>query len=148
MINPDNTQNKSLTVLGFDYGTQSTGVAIGQTTTHTARPLTALKSQNGAPNWPKIEKLIQNWNPNALIVGIPLNMDGSTQPITQSVKEFSQELQRRFNLPVHEIDERLTTIEARHQIFEEKGYKGLSKSAIDAAAATIIVENWLNTHRS
>ena len=143
-----NSSDKSLTVLGFDYGTESTGVAIGQTTTNTARPLTALKSQNGVPNWPKIEKLIQNWKPNALIVGIPLNMDGSTQPITQAAKEFAQELQQRFNLPVHEIDERLTTIEARNKLFEEKGYKGLLKSAIDAAAATIIVENWLNQSRT
>ncbi|MEK6731211.1 MAG: Holliday junction resolvase RuvX [Pseudomonadota bacterium] len=143
-----NSSDKFLIVLGFDYGTESTGVAIGQTTTHTARPLTALKSQNGVPNWPKIENLIQNWKPNALVVGIPLNMDGSTQPITQSAKEFAQELQQRFNLPVHEIDERLTTIEARNKLFEEKGYKGLLKSAIDAAAATIIVENWLNQSRT
>ncbi len=141
-------QNKSLTVLGFDYGTKSTGIAIGQTITSTARPLTALKSHGGHPNWIEIEKIIHTWQPNMLIVGIPLNMDGSTQAITQLAKKFAQELHTRFNLPVHEIDERLTTVDARNHIFEEKGYKGLSKSAIDAVAATILVENWLNSHRS
>jgi putative Holliday junction resolvase len=70
------------TLLAFDFGTKSIGVAIGQRVTGTARPLNALKAQDGTPDWKLIEKLLKEWQPEAVIVGLPLNMDGTEQPLT------------------------------------------------------------------
>lgn len=70
------------TLLAFDFGTKSIGVAIGQRITGTARPLTALKAQNGIPDWNLIERLLKEWQPDEVIVGLPLNMDGTEQPLT------------------------------------------------------------------
>ncbi|MGD9107767.1 MAG: Holliday junction resolvase RuvX [Gammaproteobacteria bacterium] len=139
---------KSLTLLGFDFGTKSIGVAVGQTVTKSAKPLTAIKVKDDRPDWPKIIQLIDEWKPDALIVGLPLNMDGSEQAITQVVKKFADDLQRKFNLPVHLVDERLTTVEARAKLFEEQGgYRALRKPNIDAMAAQVILESWMQQNR-
>lgn len=130
-------------ILGFDFGTRKIGVAVGQTVTKTANPLGLLRANHGEPNWVSVKKLIDEWQPIALVVGIPLNMDGTRQRVTNLAEEFSEKLKTRFHLPVHGIDERLTTVEARDRIFQEQGYKGLQKSAIDARAAQIILEAWL-----
>lgn len=133
-----------LTIIGFDYGTKYIGLAVGQTLTKTAKPLLSITSIDGAPDWKRIKTVIHEWRPQALVVGIPLNMDGTTQPITFLAQDFANQLRNEFNLPVYEIDERLTTVEARAQIYSQRGYKGLTKSAIDSFAAKIIVEDWLN----
>jgi len=137
------SKNKPLTVLGFDFGTHSIGVAIGQTITKTAKPLTALKATNGIPNWDHIQKLINDWNPDALVVGIPINMDGTEQEMTQKAIKFSNRLKERFHLPVHQCDERLTTAEAKSIIFEKNGFRSLTKANIDATSAQLILEAWL-----
>lgn len=131
------------TVLGFDFGLKSIGVAVGQTVTRQASALTAIKAQDGAPNWQTVEALLQEWQPDMLIVGLPLNMDGTEQPMTQAARRFANRLHGRFHLPVALQDERLTTAEARTTLFEQGGYKALTKSAIDATAARSIVESWL-----
>jgi len=137
-------QNKLLTLLGFDFGMKSIGVAVGQTVTKAAKSLTSLKAQEGKPNWKLLAKIIDEWRPDALVVGIPLNMDGSEQPITQAVKKFAHNLQQRFNLPVYLEDERLTTVEARARLFDERGgYRALQKPAIDALSAQLILESWM-----
>lgn len=134
------------TVLGFDFGMKHIGVAVGQTITRTATPLTSLKAIDGIPNWDEIAKLISTWGAKALIVGIPLNMDGTDQPITAAAKKFSNRLHARYKLPVHPVDERLTTVEAKQQIFEAAGYRALDKNAIDSYSAKIILESWLRDH--
>lgn len=136
--------HKEQTLLGFDFGLKHIGVAVGQTLTKTARPLTSLKAQIGQPNWQQVAELIQSWRPSALVVGIPLNMDGTTQPLTQFAQDFLRQLEERFHLPVYSVDERLSTVEARAQLFEQGGYKALSKEAIDSTAAQLILESWLN----
>ena len=73
---------QNATLLGFDFGTKSIGVAVGQQLTGTARPLTALKAQEGTPDWNLIEKLLKEWQPDYVVVGLPLNMDGTEQPLT------------------------------------------------------------------
>ena len=93
-------------LLGFDFGMKRIGVAVGQTVTKTARPLETLKAKQGVPHWEKILKLIKTWQPDALIVGIPLNMDGTPQPLTEAAEQFANELKKRFELPVYGIDER------------------------------------------
>lgn len=130
-------------VLGFDFGTTKIGVAVGQTVTCTANPIGNLRANRGQPRWESIQKLIDEWQPVALIVGIPLNMDGSRQRVTDQAEHFAEQLKVNFKLPVFGIDERLTTIEARDRVFQEQGYKGLQKTSIDAVAAKIILEAWL-----
>lgn len=134
------------TVLGFDFGMKHIGVAVGQTITHSASPLTTLKAKDGIPDWETIAKLISTWNPQALIIGIPLNMDGTEQPITAAAKKFSNRLHGRFKLPVYPVDERLTTAEAKQQLFDAAGYRALDKAAIDSYAAKLIVESWLKAN--
>jgi putative Holliday junction resolvase len=130
-------------LLGFDFGMKRIGVAVGQMVTKSARPLTVVKAAQGVPTWDIIAKLIQTWQPDALVVGIPLNMDGTDQPLTQSAKAFADALHERFALPVYGMDERLTSVEARARLFSEGGYKALQNTPIDSLAAQLILQNWL-----
>jgi putative Holliday junction resolvase len=136
-----------MTVMGFDFGMKHIGVAVGQTITRTAQALTSISAQQGIPDWKEIEKLIVIWQPDALVVGLPLNMDGTEQPITQHAHQFAQKLKKHFHLTVYEEDERLSTVEAREKIFSQGGYRALTKKAIDSMAAKLILESWLN-HRN
>ncbi|HBT7181679.1 TPA: Holliday junction resolvase RuvX, partial [Klebsiella pneumoniae] len=86
------------TFLGFDFGTKSIGVAVGQRITATARPLPALKAQDGKPDWNVIEKLLKEWQPEAVIVGLPLNMDGTEQPLTARARNFANKIHGRFGV--------------------------------------------------
>ena len=130
-------------LLGFDFGTKRIGVAVGQTVTQSARPLETLKAQQGIPQWPQVDKLIKVWQPDALVVGIPLNMDGTEQPLTLLAQNFLNALKERYQLPVYGIDERLSTVDARERIFEQGGYKALKSGQIDSVAAQLILQNWL-----
>jgi putative Holliday junction resolvase len=136
----------NITVLGFDFGMKHIGVAVGQTITRTANPLTSLKATDGIPNWDEIAKLISTWGAKALVVGIPLNMDGSDQPITAAAKKFSNRLNAHYKLPVHPVDERLTTVEAKQQLFDTEGYRALDKKSIDSYSAKLILESWLRDY--
>lgn len=133
-------------VMGIDYGRSSIGVAIGNTTAKTADPLQAVRIKKGTPNWDSFNQLIQEWQPEALVVGLPLNMDGSEQKLTRQVIDFCHQLAKRYKLPVHQMDERLTTQAAKEQLFDDGGYRALQdKSALDAQSAAIILEFWLNS---
>lgn len=129
--------------LGFDFGFKRIGVAVGQSITLSARPLTTLAASQGNPDWQAIQQLITQWQPSALIVGLPKTIDNKKQYTTKPAKQFAQQLRDRFDRPVHLVDERLTTKEARANVFASGGYKKLKKSEIDAHAAAIILEQWL-----
>ena len=131
------------TVIGFDFGSRYIGVAVGQTSPSLAQPLTSLTVKHGEFPWREIQQLLEIWSPDALVVGIPLNMDGSEQSITYKARDFLLELKERFQLPVFSVDERLTTVEARSRLFAVGGYKALKKKSIDSIAAQLIVEMWL-----
>lgn len=131
------------TVLGFDFGMKRIGVAVGQTVTRTASPLVILSANQGEPDWKELEKIIQQWKPMVLIVGRPLKMDGSTQQITHAAEHFANELKSRYGLPIYEVDERLSSVEARSNMFEQGGYRALHKKRIDSVAAQIILQDWL-----
>ncbi|RUO47223.1 Holliday junction resolvase RuvX [Pseudidiomarina aquimaris] len=131
-------------LLGFDFGTHNIGVAVGQTITGTASPLPALKAKDGQPDWHKVEKIIAEWQPKLLVVGLPLNMDGSEQPLTDLARKFANRLHGRFGLPVELQDERLTTVAAKEELFARGGYRELSKDKIDSAAAQLILEDYLS----
>lgn len=130
------------TILGFDFGTKRIGVAFGQAVTGTARPVTTLSAKDEPALYKAIQGLLETWQPQAMVVGMPLNMDGTEQEVTELAKAFSDQLRERFALPVYDIDERLSTIEARARVFEEGGYKALQETDIDAVAAQLIIETW------
>lgn len=136
----------SETLLGFDFGTKSIGVAVGQQLTGTARALTALKAQDGTPDWNLIEKLLKEWQPDYVVVGLPLNMDGTEQPLTARARKFANRLHGRFGVRVELQDERLSTVEARAGLFERGGFRALQKGQVDAQSAVIILEDWFDTH--
>lgn len=125
-------------VLGFDFGMKYIGVATGQEITKTASPLKSLQAKDGIPDWDEVANLIKEWAPQALIVGNPINMDGTTQEITNCANKFAGRLKHKFKLPVHMVDERLTTWEAKQRLTDANIAK------CNAEAAAIITEQWLN----
>lgn len=130
------------TVLAFDFGTKSIGVAIGQEITGTASALASIKARDGIPDWQQIERLLQEWKPNLVIVGLPLNMDGTEQPLTASAKKFANRIHGRFGAQVALHDERLSTVEAKASLFDKGGFRALEKGKVDSASAVIILESW------
>ncbi|CAH6637283.1 MULTISPECIES: Holliday junction resolvase RuvX [Pseudocitrobacter] len=130
------------TFLAFDFGTRSIGVAVGQQITGTARPLNALKAQNGTPDWTLIEKLLKEWQPALVIVGLPLNMDGTEQPLTARARNFANKIHGRFGVAIKLHDERLSTVEARAGLFEHGGFRALDKGSVDSASAVVILESY------
>lgn len=130
------------TLLCFDYGESRIGVAVGQTLTGTAMPLTTLTARHGRPNWDDVRALLDEWQPDALVVGLPLNMDGTEQEITGRARRFSRRLTARHPIPLHFADERLSTREARQL---ESG--GAPREGRDALAAQVILEGWMRGAR-
>jgi len=135
---------KPQTVLAFDYGTRHIGVAVGQSMTKTAQPLQPLKANDGIPNWDDIEKLIKEWQPNLLVVGLPLNLDGSPSDMTARTEKFSRRLHGRWGLEVVNMDERLTSFEAKGEILEHAGSRDFKKHNVDSISARLILESWFN----
>ena len=126
-------------MLCFDYGEKRIGVAVGQQVTATASALEIIAVRHGRPDWERIEILLRDWQPQALVVGNPLNLDGTRQPMTDAADRFARKLAGRFRLPVHRAEERLTTHAARQQV------RGRVK--VDAVAAKVILESWLAEQR-
>ncbi len=134
-----------LTALAFDYGTKKIGVAVGQSITQTASPLAIIPAQDGIPDWSTIEKLIEEWQPGAFIIGMPFNMDGSENKMTLRAQKFLQRLSGRFNVPCYSIDERLSSREAkdiRKDMAEAHGKPYKDRDPIDSISAQLILENW------
>jgi putative Holliday junction resolvase len=131
-------------LLGFDFGLRRIGVASGQMITRTASPVTILLANDGVPEWPQVLKLIQQWRPEAILVGIPLNMDGSDCSVTIAARKFLADLATQQPIPVHPVDERLTTKEARQQLRDQGHHKKIDSKRVDAMAACLIVETWMN----
>lgn len=130
-------------ILSFDFGTKKIGVAIGQKITCTANILNTINVKNGIPNWNQISHLIIYWNPKIIIVGYPLNMDGSKQKITKKTILFAKILKQKYLINVELHDERLTTIESKSILYKNKKYKNIKKN-IHSLSAVLILESWLN----
>ena len=139
------TETGSRTVLGFDYGTRPIGVAIGQEITGSATPLKALRAVDGIPDWNEIQKLLDEWKPDLVVVGLPLNMDGTEQEITVRARKFARRIEGRFAAKVVMQDERLTTTSAREHLFANGGYRALKKGSIDSFSAVLILENFFES---
>lgn len=134
------------TVLGFDYGTRRIGVAVGQEITASARALITLSSNQGEPDWQQIARLIEEWQPALLVVGMPTSMDNQPHPLAQTVKDFGDQLKQRYNLPVEWIDEKLSSVEAEEILADSSiaKHRRQDKAEIDKLAAQIILQSWLN----
>ena len=130
------------TIMGVDFGTGSIGFAVGQSLTGTSSPLNAVKAKDGTPNWDEVQKLLEEWRPDLVVVGLPLNMDGTEQPMTQRAKKFANRLHGRFGVQVTTHDERLTTVDAKAHLFERGGYRNLKKGNIDSQSAVVILESY------
>lgn len=134
-------------LLGFDYGSKQIGLAVGQVITGQARELCVLKAQNGVPDWLKVEAMIKEWKPDALVVGLPLNMDGSPSDMSARAERFARQLNGRFNLPVHTHDERLTTFEAKgERMARGQRTDSYRDNPVDAIAARLLLEGWLEAN--
>lgn len=130
------------TVIGFDFGKKYIGVAVGQEMTGSASPLGSIKANDGIPNWDSLASYLKEWQPDFIVVGLPLNMDGSEQQLTLDAKKFGQRVAGRFGLKVEFQDERLTTADAKEQLFSRGGFKNLKKDNIDAESARLIIESF------
>ncbi len=130
------------TVLAFDYGTRHIGVAIGQSLTGTAEPLSSLKATDGSPRWQEVEQLLKEWQPKLLLVGLPLNMDGSHSAMTARAEKFSRRLHGRFGLEVATMDERLSSFEAKGEIINHTGSRDFKHNNVDSLSAKLILESW------
>lgn len=130
------------TLLGFDYGTERIGVAVGQEVTGTATPVTTLKTIKGAPDWQQISQLIEQWQPELFIVGLPLNMDGTESDMCKKARRFGNQLNGRYNHEVVWFDERLSSAEAEQM----KSDQGIQRQT-DELAAQVILQTWLNENR-
>ncbi len=138
----------AVTIMAFDYGLRQIGVAIGNRITATAQALTTLKANDGIPRWEEIQSLLEEWRPQLLLVGLPLNMDGSSSELSQRSEKFGRRLQGRFALPVEFMDERLSSFAAKQQL-RENGHQGDYKhSPADALAAELILRSWLEHNDS
>ena len=134
------------TYLGFDFGNKKIGVAVGQRVTATASPLQTIRSVNQKPDWTVIGQLIDEWQPVGLVVGISRLNDGSDNPITPRMLKFCRQLEGRYGLPVHQMDEALSTFEAKQMLFEDLGVSAAKLWEVqDQLAAQLILQSWLNT---
>ena len=132
------------TVLGIDYGLRRIGIATGQTITGSASPITTLNQINGSTDWEAIENLIDQWKPQALIVGMPYYLDGKENDMTKVVEAFCLELEQRFTIPIFKINEALSSYEAETMLKKNTKIGKHNKHEIDKMAAAIIVQNWLD----
>jgi putative Holliday junction resolvase len=138
-------------LLAFDFGTRRIGVAVGQTTTGSATAVGTLPSRSGKPDWTAVSACVSEWAPTRLLVGLPYNMDGSDTTTTAACRRFGEELSRRCHLPVEFVDERLTSNAAYDELRDARrsGVRArrIRREDIDANAARLILESWLQAQR-
>jgi len=120
------------TVLAFDFGLKRIGVAVGEPELRTAHPLRAVS------DFSQIQKLVEEWKPASLVVGLPTSAKGEPHEMTRQAEDFARRLERHFKLPVARVDERYTSVEAEHRL------RGVKKKAIDSVAAQLILEQYFD----
>ena len=128
-------------VMAFDFGLRHIGVALGQALTSSGRGVATLTARQGKPNWPTVSQLLEDYAPGHLVVGLPLNMDGTPSDMALQAQRFAEQLARRSGLQVDLHDERLSTRAARSS-FAEAQALGLARTEHELAAC-LILEGWL-----
>jgi putative Holliday junction resolvase len=128
------------TAFGFDYGEKRIGVAVGQMITRTATPLTVLPARAGQPDWDRLARIIAEWRPDCLVIGLPDTTDGRPHPLAAAIHRFARRLTARYRLPIEFVDERLSSVAAAETTAG-------GRAPLDAQAARVILETWLNLPR-
>jgi putative Holliday junction resolvase len=133
--------------MAFDFGRRRIGVACGDTLSGTASPLAGIANGAAGPRWDRVDAMMREWQPDLLVVGLPYNVDGSENVMSETVRRFAAQLTERYALPVRLTDERYSSIEAEDRIRSERGAglrkRRVAKGDVDAAAACVILERWL-----
>jgi putative Holliday junction resolvase len=144
----NNYINSPTTVLGFDFGARRIGVAVGNGLTRGARALEVIANGAQGPDWSRLDTLLREWRPDALLVGLPLTMEGAEQQTSRAARAFAAALGERYRVPLHLVDERLSSIEAARR-FADRRASGQTRrkhaQILDAVAAEVIVETWLTS---
>ena len=130
------------TVLAFDFGSQRIGIAIGQTLTQTASELAPVSARDGIPHWDALDKVINQWHPDILLVGLPLNMDDSDNETTRRARKFGNRLRDRYKKTLAFMDERLSTRNAIDELQALGKRIDLRNKPVDSMAARLILESW------
>ena len=136
----------SATVLAFDFGTKRLGVAVGETMIGLAHPLTEIVGEETEPRFAAITKVIAEWQPKRLVVGLPLNEDGAAQDSTRRAQRFARQLEGRFGLPVSFVDERYSSVDAEAGMRESGARKAINEKRVDSAAAQLILQQYFHEH--
>jgi putative Holliday junction resolvase len=147
LINENHYQSgkqKEGNVIGFDFGQKRIGVAVGNNISKTAQALITIDSSSNNQKFEAIQKIIEEWQPISIVVGVPFNVDGSEHKVTNLSKKFAKQLEQKYSLPTHLIDERYTPIEASHEIKDKKIDLKKKKLLIDQIAAKIILQSYLD----
>ena len=138
------------TALALDFGLRRIGIATAAPVAGTASALTTIGARGGVPDWEALDALVQEWRPEALVLGLPCNSDGSESDMTKHVRDFRQTLIERYKLPVHLMDERYTSAEAESLLKAQRRSgqrtRKLQKNDVDSLAAAIIAASWMGTH--
>jgi len=135
------------TVLAFDFGTQRIGVAVGEMMLGQARPLTVIEAAANDSRFSAIGKLIADWQPVRLVVGMPVSLDGEANEMTARCRRFAHQLEGRYRLPVVLIDERLSSTAAEERLRANGAGWRLRKSRVDAEAAAVLLQSHFDESR-
>jgi len=133
------------TVLAFDFGEKRIGVATGETLLGSAHPLTVIRAESNDQRFAEIGKLIAEWQPERLVVGLPTHVDGTPHEMTRLATKFAERLEKRFQLPVSLADERLTSLDAEARLRETGRNAKSAKPLLDAVAAQLILQTWFES---
>jgi len=137
----------TLRAMAFDFGLSQIGVAVGSSTIDSSEPLCVLRARDGVPDWRRVQALVEQWQPDLLLVGDPLNMDGSPSEIGARAAKFARRLHGRLGLPVEMVDERLSSFAAKSAL-REGGHRGdFRAEPADSLAAALILSTWLASRR-
>lgn len=133
------------TVLAFDFGEKRIGVATGETLLRNAHPLTVIHAESNDDRFAAIAKLVDEWHPVQLVVGLPTHIDGTPHEMTRLAQKFAERLHRRYHIPVGFADERLTSLDAERRLRESGRNSRNAKPLLDAVAAQLILQTWFES---
>ncbi len=130
--------------MAFDFGLRQIGVAVGNTSLGTSQGLTVLSARDGQPDWRVLEALFEEWQPDLVLVGDPLNMDGSVSELAERARRFARRIEGRFALATEMVDERLSSFAVKSEA-REAGHRGdYHKNPVDSEAAALILRDYLS----
>lgn len=135
-------EHSSRRVMAFDFGTRRIGVAVGQELLGSGQPVALIPARDGIPDWQQIERLLQEWQPDLVVVGLPLNMDDTENDMCARARKFGKRLHGRYHVPVDMVDERLTSFQAKGEVMAAGGSRDFGRHGVDDRAAVLILETW------